>query len=153
MEANTCFFIGHRDTPEQITPRLIESVKRHVEQYGVTVFFVGHYGAFDRMASHAVSVVKRQYPHIRLVALLPYFPNKQADERQELYDSSYYPPGMETVPKPFAIVRANEHMIRSCGYLICYNKGYIGKTRDFVDMALRREKRGLLHVENLALEE
>ena len=57
---------------------------------------------------------------------------------------------MEKVPKSYAIVKANEHMIKSCDYLICYNKCYAGKTRDFVEMALRREKRGLFHIENLA---
>ncbi|MBQ7485804.1 MAG: hypothetical protein IJT78_04145 [Oscillospiraceae bacterium] len=153
MEANTCFFIGHRDTPEQIMPRLTESVKRHIEKYGVTEFFVGQYGAFDRMAAHAVAIAKQQYPQVRLIAVLPYFPRERADGLPELYDGNYYPPGMEAVPKPFAIVRANEHMIRSCGYLICYNMGYVGKTRDFFNMALRREKRGLLHVDNLAPEE
>ena len=57
---------------------------------------------------------------------------------------------MENVPKPFAIVKANEHMIRSSEYLICYNIGLVGKTRNFVDMALRRQEKGQIHVENLA---
>ena len=57
---------------------------------------------------------------------------------------------MEGVPKPFAIVRANEYMIRSADYLICYDRGQIGKTRDFVKLARQRERQGRMHIENLA---
>ena len=35
-------------------------------------------------------------------------------------------------------------------YLICYDRRQIGKTRDFTQLARRREARGLLLVENLA---
>ena len=31
----TCFFIGHRDAPESVYPRLIASIERHIIQYGV----------------------------------------------------------------------------------------------------------------------
>ena len=148
MKPTTCFFIGHREVPEEIRPRLAEAVERHIAEYSVREFVVGHYGAFDRMAAHVVRNAKVQHP---LVLLLPYFPYEHMDEVKDEYDVSYYPPGMEKVPKPFAIVKANEHMIKTSEYLICYNKGYVGKTRDFVEMALRREKKGLIHVVNLAL--
>lgn len=147
----TCFFIGHRDVPEEIRPRLFTAIERHITEYGVMEFVAGHYGAFDRMAACAVRNAKAQYPDVRLVLLLPYFPYERMDEVKDEYDGSYYPPGMEKVPKPFAIVKANEHMIKTSKYLICYNRGYVGKTRDFVGMALRRERKGLMHVENLTL--
>ena len=47
MERKTCFFIGHRDTPESVRPLLDETVERHIAEYGVTDFVVGHYGRFD----------------------------------------------------------------------------------------------------------
>lgn len=151
MNPTTCFFIGHREAPKEIRPRLAEAVERHITEYGVTEFVVGHYGAFDRMAANAVRKAKEQHPDVRLVLLLPYFPYEHMDEVKDEYDSNFYPPGMEKVPKPIAIVKANEHMIKTSEYMICYNKGYVGKTRDFVDMALQREKKGLTRVENLAL--
>lgn len=99
------------------------------------------------MAASAVRAEKQRHPDISLVLLLPYYPypNETKD-----YDATFYPPGMESIPKPFAIVRANEYMIRNVEYLICYNRGQIGKTRDFVELARRREKKGLIHIENLA---
>ena len=64
--------------------------------------------------------------------------------------ATYYPEGMESIPKPFAIRRANEHMIRNSDYLICYGLGHVGKPRDFVEFARKREEKGLIRIENLA---
>ena len=144
---NTCFFIGHRDAPEELRLLLVEAVERHITQYGVTEFIVGHYGRFDAMAASAVRAVKQQRPEISLVLLLPYYPFPYETDD---FDATFYPPDMESVPKPFAIVRANEYMIRSADYLICYDRGQIGKTRDFVELARQRERKGLIHIENLA---
>ena len=143
----TCFFIGHRNAPETLRPLLDGAIERHIAEYGVTEFVVGHYGRFDAMAAGAVKRAKEQHPKITLLLLLPYYPFKYETAD---YDNTYYPPGMENVPKPFAIVKANEHIIRSSEYLICYNTGIVGKTRDFVELALRREAKGQMHVENLA---
>ena len=147
MKEKTCFFTGHRDAPEEVRPLLVEAVERHITQYGVTKFIVGHYGRFDYMAAGAVQKSKERHPEVTLTLLLPYYP-PSFDTSD--YDCTYFPAGMENVPKPFAIVRANEHMIRSSDYLICYDRGEIGKTRDFAELARRREKRGLIHIENLA---
>ena len=143
----TCFFIGHRDAPEELRLLLVEAVERHITQYGVTEFIVGHYGRFDAMAASAVRAAKQQHPEISLVLLIPYYPYPNDTDD---FDATFYPPGMETVPKPFAIVRANEHMIRTSDYLICYDCGEIGKTRDFVELARQRERKGLIHIENLS---
>ncbi len=147
---NTCFFIGHRDAPEALRPLLSDAVERHITQCGVTEFIVGHYGRFDAMAASAVRAAKKQHPEISLVLLLPYYPFPYETDG---FDATFYPPDMESVPKPFAIVRANEYMIRSADYLICYDRGQIGKTRDFVELARQRERKGLIHIENLAEKE
>ena len=144
---STCFFIGHRDAPETLRPLLAEAVERHITQYGVTDFVVDHYGRFDAMAAGAVREAKKRHPEVTLTLLLPYYPPAFDTSG---YDRTYYPAGMESVPKPFAIVRANELMLRSSGYLICYDRGETGKTRDFVALARRREKRGMIRIENLA---
>ncbi len=147
LAVKTCFFIGHRDAPEELRPLLAEAVERHITQYGVTEFVVGHYGRFDAMAAAAVRKAKERRPEVTLTLLLPYYP-PSCDTSG--CDRTYFPAGLEHVPKPFAIVRANAHMIRSSDYLICYDRGQIGKTRDFMELARRREKEGELRIENLA---
>ena len=150
MKTTTCFFIGHRDAPEDLRPLLSEAVERHITQCGVTEFIVGHYGRFDAMAASAVRAAKQLHPEISLVLLLPYYPFPYETDG---FDATFYPPDMESVPKPFAIVRANEYVIRTADYLICYDRGQIGKTRDFVELARQRERKGLIHIENLAEKE
>ena len=147
MKTTTCFFIGHRDAPEALRPLLAEAVERHITLYGVTEFIVGHYGRFDAMAAGAVREAKKRHPEATLMLLLPYYPPTVDTSG---FDRTYYPAGMETVPRPFAIVRANEHMICNCDYLICYDRGEIGKTREFMELARKRERKGLIHIENLA---
>ena len=143
----SCFFIGHRNAPETLRPLLDAAIERHISEYGVTEFIAGHYGSFDYMAAGAVKQAKKRHPEVTLVLLLPYYPFPYDTGG---YDSTYYPEGMETVPKPFAIVRANEYMIKTCEYLICYDAGLIGNTGMPVKKALRRQEKGEMHVENLA---
>ena len=145
----SCFFIGHRSVQPDIRAKLETAVERHIREYGVTEFIVGHYGAFDRMAQGVLKRAKGQYPQIQLLLLLPYHP---AEHHIEVPDgfSSYYPTGMETVPRQFAIARANRIVLGSVDYLICYDAGHTGNTRELVEYARRRERKGLVHIENLA---
>ena len=143
----SCFFIGHRNAPEALRPLLDDAVERHITDYGVREFVAGHYGRFDNTAASAVQRAKERHPEVTLTLLLPYYP---FDHDTKGYDRTYYPEGMETVPKPFAIVRANEHMIKAADYLICYDAGLVGNTGKLIKKALRRQKKGEMHVENLA---
>lgn len=150
MDRKTCFFIGHRDAPEDIRERLLAAIERHITDYGVTEFVVGRYGRFDALAAAAVRVAKKAHPDIKLVLFLPYYPTADAARMIHGYDATLFPPGMETVPKPLAIVKANEYMIRNSQFLICYNTGSVGNTRRLVALAAAREQKGLLRIENLA---
>ena len=143
------FFIGHHNAPESVCPLLEQAIEHHIVAYGVTEFIVGHYGQFDDMAAGAVRRAKKHHPEVMLTLLLPYYPF-HCDTSN--YDRTYYPEGLETVPKPYAIIRANEYLIRTTEFLICYDTGMIGKTRDFTALARRLEKEGLQHVTNLANE-
>lgn len=69
-----CFFIGHRDTPDTVLPALAAEVERHIMEYGVTDFVVGHYGRFDALAAKAVMDAKKRHPTVTLTILLPYPP-------------------------------------------------------------------------------
>lgn len=142
----TCFFIGHRDTPKTVFPALVQAVERHITEYGVTEFVVGHYGFFDHLAAQAVIDAKKRHPSVTLVLLLPYHPAERPVDLLPGFDSSFYPPGMEFVPKRFAIPRANRYMADHSGYLIAYAH-YPGNARELVEYARRKETS---HVENLA---
>ena len=116
----TCFLIGHRDAPFTMRAKLEEAIAAAITDYGVTEFVVGQYGAFDTMAAACLAEAKKAYPEIRLVLLLPYHPSARAFVLPGGFDGSFYPPGMEAVPRRLAIVRANEYMAKHCDLLIGY---------------------------------
>lgn len=142
----TCFFIGHRDTPESVMPALRAAVERHIVEYGVTAFVVGHYGNFDRLAAAAVIAAKAAHPQITLTLLLPYHPTVRRIETPRGLDGTCYPPDMESVPPRFAIPRANRYAVTQADFLIAYACHAPSNARDIVDYA---QKRGI-PVENLA---
>ena len=111
MSGKSCFFIGHREASEEICPALYAAVERHIVEYDVTEFIVGHYGGFDRLAASAVKEAKRFYPDVKLTLLLPYHPAERPIPTPDGFDSTYYPPGMENIPRKVAIVRANRYMV------------------------------------------
>ncbi len=117
----TCFLIGHRDAPGELLERLVRAIDEAIVRDGVTEFVVGQYGAFDRMAARCLAEAKNAHPELRLLLLLPYHPAERPVNLPQRFDGSFYPPGMEQVPRRLAIVRANEYMARHCDLLICYS--------------------------------
>ena len=144
MNSKTCFFIGNRHTPNSIEQQLAKVVEQHITQYNVTIFTVGHYGSFDSLVTGVLKEVKKRYPHIELYLLAPYALN-QNREAPDGFNGTFYPEGLEIVPKPFAIVQANRYMIQNSDYLIAYCHN-VGNTRNFVEYAQRREKKALIKV-------
>jgi hypothetical protein len=120
MRKKKCFFIGHREAPDTLLPALMIKIRECLELYGVTEFYVGHYGHFDALVASALIALKRDHPDMRLYLVIPYHPAEQPIRAPEGFDGTYYPPNMESVPKKLAIVRANTAMVDSCDYLIAY---------------------------------
>lgn len=90
-----------------------------------------------------------RHPEVTLTLLLPYHPFDHPTPTPPGFDSTFYPPGMETVPKRAAIIRANCYMIEHSDYLIAY-AWHSGNARDLVEYAQRREKQGRICVELLS---
>lgn len=95
-------------------------MERHITEYGVTDFFVGHYGNFDGMAAHTVKEAKKRHPEVRLMLVLPYHPAIRPIEKPDGYDATYYPWEEERIPKRLAIVKTNQRMVNDCEYLIAH---------------------------------
>lgn len=123
-------FCGHRQVDNQeavskwldlILPSLIEG--------GASTFYLGGYGAFDRLAAAAVRRQKHTYPGIESVLVLPYL-DRSMDASD--YDQTTYPP-LETVPPRYAIVKRNQWMVEGADVVIsdvAYGWGGAAKTLD-----------------------
>ncbi|MCU7653519.1 hypothetical protein ODJ80_12030 [Acutalibacter sp. LFL-21] len=96
-----------------------QAVEQLITQ-GVTEFYVGNHDSFDRMAARAVIAAKQLHPQVRLTMLLAYHPGERPVTLPPGFDGSLYPPGMENVPRRFAIPRANRWMVEHCTHLVAY---------------------------------
>jgi len=147
---SSCFFLGHRDSPESLWKAIYDAAVRHITEYGVTEFIVGHYGRFDNMAARAVIAAKQRFPHITLTLLLPYHPSERPVPLAEGFDCSLYPPDIEKTPRRAAIVCANRYAIAHCEYLIAYSRYAAGNTEKLIRFAYTRAAKGTLRITNLA---
>lgn len=150
MYNKSCFFIGHREAPENLAPVLAQAIEQHITEYGVSEFIVGAYGAFDRMAARQLVIAKKRHSKINIMLLTPYHPSDNKIHLPDGFELSYYPPGMEKVPKRLAIVRANRYMIDHSDYLIAFVWHPASNARNLLDYAQTLEEKGKIHIDNLA---
>lgn len=141
MQCKSCFFIGHREAGPDILPALEDTIEKHISEYGVTEFIVGHYGGFDRLAARALVSAKKRHPEIRLLMLIPYHPAEHPLETPPGFDGTFYPPGMESIPHRFAIVQANRYMINHADYLISYVWHPASNAKNLLDYAFKQSIR------------
>lgn len=142
----SCFLFGHADCPDQVLPRLEQAIETAISN-GVTGFYVGNRGAFDRLATTAVKQAKKKFPEVRLYLLLAYHPAERPQELSEGFDGTYYPLE-KTPPRRFAIVRANEAMLSQVDYVICY-VNHVGNSRKILSLAQKRQERGEIQIYNI----
>lgn len=131
-----CAFFGHRDAPSEIRDRIKETVIDLIEERGVTEFYVGNNGNFDRMALSVLKELSGMYPQIAYYVVYAYLPEKGEED----FEHTIYPEGIETVPKRFAIDYRNRWIVGQADIVVAYVRRSFGGAVKFVDMAERRGK-------------
>lgn len=142
----SCFMFGHADAPDTIMPKLGDAVEKCYSS-GISRFYVGNRGRFDRLAAAAVNRAKQRHPDIMLYLLLAYHPAERPVDLWNGFDGSYYPP-LEGAPRQYTIVKANRYMVNTADAIICYVY-HVGNTRNLLEYAQKRKKDGV-HIENVA---
>lgn len=146
----TCFFIGHREAPDALLEELTFVIEQHITEYQVNDFVVGQYGRFDALAAKGVLTAKRRHPEVTLTLLLPYHPYDRPIPLPSGFDGTFYPPGMEAVPKRAAIVRANRYMVEHSAYLIAYAWHPASNARKITEYAKSQKFRNSIIVTELS---
>ena len=124
MEAGTdrsCCGFGHRVLLMDIEKPLREVLERLVKEHGVTVFYTGGMGEFDALFARTVRVLKRDYPSLRLVLVLPYLTRRlNADKAyyETLYDELLIPAELDSVHPKKAIGLRNRWMVDHSDFVI-----------------------------------
>ena len=149
MDGMSCFFMGHREADERLLSRLEQTVEQLITEANIRYFYVGGYGGFDRISAIAVKKAKQRHPDITLMLVLPYHPAERPVETPDGFDGTFYPDGLENVPKRYAIVRANRCMVETCDWLVCYVRHGASNSRNLLEYAQRRARIGLLQIKNI----
>ena len=142
-------FCGHKEVAdrEAVERWLYEACTEMIEN-GTDEFFLGGYGGFDYLCAAVLRNLKKSYPQIRLILILPYLNSSMITDG---YDETLYPP-LESVPKRFAISRRNEWMIWESDVVVAYvthGWGGAAKTLEYA----RRKNKAVLQYGSSAKEE
>ena len=138
MEKKACTFFGHRDCPETIKPKIRTAVIDLIENHGVTMFYVGNQGNFDRLVRSVLKEVTTAYPEVGYAVVLAYMPSakKSADD----FSDTLLPDGIEKVPKRFAISWRNKWMVEHADYVVTYVTRLFGGAAQFSALAKSKGK-------------
>ncbi|MBQ2774517.1 MAG: DUF1273 family protein [Clostridia bacterium] len=148
MKDKVCCFTGHREVSEEEIVNIKQKTKKEVItliENGVVYFCAGGARGFDTFAAEIVLELKKQYPNIKLILILPCVNQtmgwKEADKEKYNYiknradevkilSQSYYSGCMHV---------RNRFMVDNSAYCICYfRKGRSG-TSYTVNYAIKRK--------------
>lgn len=143
-------FSGHRNLPQDCTELQANLEKAIIELIERGAIFFGSGGAvgFDQLSATTVLKLKEDYPHIRLVMVLPCPPEQQSlkwnDEQKKQYYRILEQADKVRILSPQytdnCMLDRNRHMVDCSAYLICYLRQHSGGTFYTVNYA---EKCGL----------
>ena len=121
MDGKIVAFAGHRYEWHctGVEEKLLQTLEDLIRK-GYTIFYDGHYGAFDRKCVDAVLKLKHKYPHIKLIRILTYYHHdKEKYELPPCYDGSILP-DIEEVYFKQKITKRNEWIVDNCDILVCH---------------------------------
>ena len=122
MEENKIVaFAGHRYEWQSIgVENKLENILEELINQGYTIFYDGHYGAFDKKCKDAVVKLKSKYPQIKLYYIQTYYKHKKEDNfLSSIYDGAIYPDIEEYYFKQ-KITKRNEWIVDHCDILVCH---------------------------------
>lgn len=123
-----CSAFGHREVFENISERISSAVRTAAEQ-GCEIFYTGAMGRFDEMFSSEVRALKKDFPNIKLICVMPYMTNEintQGDYLYTLYDDILIPTELADVHYKAAITKRNQWIIQRSDLVIVYTKRNYG---------------------------
>lgn len=113
-----CTFFGHRDSPQEVKELLCTALRQAIEKDGVTTFYFGGQGGFDRMVKEVLMQMKRVYPHISCTEVLAYLPQKTHAGAIHEEVATIYPEGMEKAFPRFSVDARNRWMLEKAQMVV-----------------------------------
>lgn len=148
LKSKTCCFTGHRvmsDQEKQIAAVRLREVIAALMKEGVVYYGAGGALGFDTLAAQTVLEMKKEYPQLCLILVLPCEDQTRnwRSEDIEIYedikarcDKVVYVSRRYT---PNCMYKRNRHLVEHSGTCICYLKNDTGGTAYTVGYARRKE--------------
>ncbi len=136
----TCAFFGHREIWENIDSKLNDVLIELIEKKGVTKFYVGNQGAFDKIAVNVLRKLRKKYIHIQYNIVLAYIPSKGSCYGYESVET-IYPDGLENVLPKYAIIKRNQWMIERSDVIVTYVRYSVGGAAKAKEYAEKKGKK------------
>ena len=110
-------FCGHSQVTDSKSVRTwLYKIIEDLIGKGADIFYLGGYGDFDSLCASVVRELKKTYPHIKSILVLPYL-DKYFDTAG--YDETLYPP-LESTPRRYCILKRNLWMVENTDVVISY---------------------------------
>lgn len=126
MNEKICTFFGHAQlwgAEQQIEVMLTQVCRKLVEAEEVRTFLLGNQGAFDRLTALALQKIKRTFPKIQRILVIPYLTeaiNHNQEELSYLYDDILRPEELMGVHYKCAIGKRNRWMAERADIVVAY---------------------------------
>ena len=135
----TVTFCGHReiDGGADALRKWLMATVNHLILHGAELFYLGGYGAFDRMAASVVNELRQAHDFPVEAVLVLAYPDRVPHIAN--YDRTTYPP-LETVPRRFAILKRNEWMVEHSDVVVAYVHYTWGGAAKTLEYAQRKGK-------------
>lgn len=147
MREQTCCFTGHRDISAEIKPYIakqLERILRNLIGEGIRYFGSGGARGFDLMAADIVLQLKEEFPHIRLIMVLPcrdqtrgwrgedlrHYERVLSQADKVVYVQEKYTPG--------CMQKRNRHLVDNSSVCVAYCTRRYGGTAYTVEYADRK---------------
>ena len=144
-----CTMFGDYLTPDHVQFLLEKAILRQYKRHNVKYYICGNRGNFDILAQKAVSVLKKDYPELKLILLQleDYVPSPLPVLSG--FDGIYKPVLKHREKPEFPTYYEYTHILDMSDCAICHTHNY-GNIGYLYEYALEREMRGLREVYNLA---
>lgn len=129
LKEKTCCFTGHRNIPANVLPQLrtqVNEIVKYLIESGICYFGTGGAIGFDTVAAETVLSLRGEYPHVKLILVLPC--PEQADKwswdakikyeyikncaDKVVYTSTHYTPD--------CMYRRNRHLVNGSSICVAY---------------------------------
>lgn len=129
MKEKICCFTGHRKIPERLHKKIYKALYKTVEQKildGVLYFGVGGALGFDSMAEAVILELKKKYPDIKLILVLPcpdqdkFWGERDKAFLRSVIQASDKVTYAEPHYTPSCMHKRNRHLVEQSGHCICY---------------------------------